>query len=197
MRHVSSRTIAVILSLLVTGPALAHPGHPGHEALTAGLMHPLTGVDHVTAMVAVGVWAALIGGRAIWAVPAAFVVSMIGGFALVMSGAVLPFVEPAVLASVVVLGLAAALALSVPVPAAALLVGVFAIFHGFAHGSELGDAGALPFAVGFVCATAALHLAGIAMTQMALEAAGPSRGRMVVRVAALAGTAATAAIVLS
>ena len=197
MRHVSSGKIAFSLLVLLTGPALAHPGHPGHDALTTGLMHPLTGVDHVSAMVAVGVWAALIGGRATWIVPAAFVGAMIGGFALATTGLVLPGVEPTVLASVLVLGLAAALGLSVPVPAAAMLVGAFALFHGYAHGSELGSAGALPFAAGFVCATAALHLVGIALTQLTLNAAGITRGRVIVRVAALAGTAAAAAVVLS
>jgi urease accessory protein len=114
-------------------------------------------------MLAVGVWAAMLGGRAVWAVPSSFVGTMALGFLLAMAGLALPFVEPAILASVVVLGLVVAAAVRLPVAAGALLVGAFALFHGFAHGGEMGAASPAPYLLGFAAATAALHAAGIAI----------------------------------
>jgi urease accessory protein len=105
----------------------------------------------------------MIGGRAVWMVPAAFVGTMIFGFGAAMAGAPLPFVEPAILASVVVLGLLVAMAVNVPVAAGAVLVGAFALFHGNAHGGELGAASALPYLFGFAVATTLLHTVGIAL----------------------------------
>ena len=145
----------------MTLPAFAHLNPAEHGSFAAGLSHPLFGLDHILAMVAVGLWAAMIGGRAIWIVPSAFVGTMIVGFGLAMLGAPLPFVEPVILASVVVLGVLIALAVNVPVAAGAALVGIFALFHGHAHGGELGDATALPYLLGFAFATTLLHLAGI------------------------------------
>jgi urease accessory protein len=103
----------------------------------------------------------MIGGRAIWIVPSAFVGTMIVGFVLALIGAPLPFVEPVILASVVVLGLLIAASVNVPVAASAALVGIFALFHGHAHGGELGAAAAFPYMLGFALATALLHIAGI------------------------------------
>jgi urease accessory protein len=141
-------------------PAFAHISPTEHGSLMAGLSHPLLGADHVLAMIAVGLWAAQIGGRSLWTVPAAFVATMALGFALAVAGAPLPFVEPAILASVVVLGLVVATAARLGGPAAAAVVAVFALFHGHAHGGELGTAGAWSFAAGFMIATALLHIAG-------------------------------------
>lgn len=151
-------------AILIAGalPASAHLDPGAHGSLAAGFSHPLFGADHVLAMVAVGLWAALLGGRALWLVPAAFVAMMSAGFAAALAGAPLPFVEPAILASVVAIGLLAAVALSVPAGAAMAMVGFFALFHGHAHGGELGSAGAFPFAAGFAVATALLHAAGAA-----------------------------------
>jgi urease accessory protein len=115
------------------------------------------------AMIAVGLWAAQIGGRARWAVPAAFVSVMAIGFMLALAGAPLPFVEPGILASVIGLGLLVALAVRVPMAISAVIVGIFALFHGHAHGGELGSATALTFGLGFVAATALLHTAGVAL----------------------------------
>lgn len=144
-------------------PAFAHLDPAEHGSLMAGLSHPFFGADHVLAMLAVGLWAAQIGGRALVTVPAAFVATMALGFALATTGASLPFVEPAILASVVALGLIVAMAFHINAATAAAIVGVFALFHGHAHGSELGVAGAWSFAAGFVAATAILHTAGIGL----------------------------------
>ncbi|CZT35809.1 HupE/UreJ family protein [Rhizobium sp. 9140] len=151
---------------LSAAPAFAHLDPAGHGSMMAGITHPLSGLDHVLVMVAVGLWAAQMGGRAILAVPTAFVVTMALGFALALSGLHLPFVEPAILASIVALGLLVAMAVRMPAAAGAGVVGIFALFHGYAHGGELGAATALPFGLGFAISTAALHAAGIGLGLM-------------------------------
>ncbi len=148
------------LSVLFATPALAHVGPGAHGSLTAGLAHPLAGADHMLAMLAVGLWAASMGGRALWLVPAAFVGTMLAGYGLALAGLALPAVEPVVLASTVVLGLAVAMAARPSPAVAATLVGGFALFHGHAHGTEPGASGALAFGAGFVAATAMLHAVG-------------------------------------
>lgn len=164
MRRISivPGTLALVCALGAT-PALAHLSPEEHGSLIAGLTHPLFGLDHVLAMVAVGIWAAMLGGRAVWIVPGAFVGTMIVGFGLDMAGGGLPFVEPVVLASVVVLGLVTATSMQLPVLTGAVLVGAFALFHGHAHGAELGAATAAPYLAGFALATALLHRAGFAI----------------------------------
>ena len=156
-----------ILSLtalaLSTAPAFAHLNPQEHGSFMAGFSHPLFGLDHILVMVAVGLWASQIGGRALWLVPAAFVGTMALGFGLAVAGVDLPFVEPAILASVVALGLLVAMAARFDSIASAALVAAFALFHGHAHGGELGAAGAASFGIGFVVATALLHAAGIAI----------------------------------
>ena len=154
-----------------TAPAFAHLNPAEHGSLLAGVSHPLFGADHILVMVAVGLWAAQIGGRALWIVPTAFVGTMLVGFALALSGVSLPFVEPAILASVVALGLLVALAVRLPTALSAFVVGLFALFHGYAHGGELGSAGAASFAIGFALSTAALHGAGLLLGR-ALGGAG-------------------------
>ena len=144
-------------------PALAHLNPGEHGSFAAGLSHPLFGADHILAMVAVGLWAWQIGGKAVFAIPAAFVVTMVAGFALALAGVSLPFVEPAILASVVALGLLVALAVRLPLGAGAAIVAVFALFHGYAHGGEIGTATQVAYGLGFALSTAALHLFGIAI----------------------------------
>ncbi len=155
--------LAIGLTVASTAPAFAHLNPEDHGSFMAGFSHPLFGLDHILVMVAVGLWAAQIGGRALWAVPAAFVAMMAAGFGLALAGLPLPFVEPVILASVVALGLLVAIAARLDVALSAVIVAVFALFHGHAHGGELGIAGAMPFAAGFVIATALLHGAGIAL----------------------------------
>jgi len=148
-------------------PTLAH-AHPGHGATTGGvgwgLAHPFSGLDHILAMIAVGLWAVQLGKRALWLLPLSFVCSMAAGAALGMGGVRLPFVEPVILASVIGLGALVAFATRLPLGASAALVAVAALFHGQAHGSEMpANASGLLTAAGFILATAALHAAGIAL----------------------------------
>jgi urease accessory protein len=159
----AARVILPATFALAATPAFAHldPGESG--SFLAGLSHPLFGLDHILAMIAVGLWAAMIGKRAVWIVPSAFVGTMVLGFALALAGAPLPFVEPVILASVVVLGLLVAMAVNVPVAIGAVLVAAFALFHGHAHGGELGTADAMPYMLAFATATTLLHAAGIGL----------------------------------
>lgn len=154
------------LMALAAGPALAHLDPAAHGSVAAGFSHPISGADHVLAMLAVGLWAALLGGRAIRAVPAAFVAAMALGFALSLAGVALPLVEPAILASVIVLGVLVALAVRVPAGAGMAMVGALALFHGHAHGAEMGGAGPLAYLAGFALATALLHGAGIVLGRL-------------------------------
>lgn len=171
-------------------PAFAHLDPASHGSLMAGLSHPLFGTDHILAMLAVGLWAGEIGGRARWTVPAAFVATMAVGFALAVIGVGLPFVEPAILASVVALGLIVAIAVRLGAAKAAAIVAVFALFHGHAHGGELGAAGALSFAAGFMIATALLHVAGIGLGMaLARLSGGGKLARLLGGITALAGAA--------
>jgi len=153
--------IAMLL-VLAAGPAIAHVGHGSTTSFTAGLGHPLSGLDHVTVMVMVGLWAGLKGGRALWVWPSVFVGVMLVGGVVGMEGVPVPFVEPGILASVVALGLLVALAVDLPVAVGAAILAVFALFHGHAHGSEVADTlNGVEYMAGFALATAALHLAGI------------------------------------
>lgn len=189
-----TRRIMLALAALIatTAPAFAHLDPQAHGSFMAGVSHPLFGLDHILVMVAVGLWAAQIGGKALWSVPAAFVATMAMGFGLAVSGIALPFVEPAILASVVALGLLVAMAVKLDMAVAAAIVAVFALFHGHAHGGELGAAGALSFGAGFVVATALLHAAGIAL---GLGIARLSGGTMAARI--IGGVTALAGVVLA
>jgi urease accessory protein len=162
--HARLTAVAAAAALvLLPGAAFAHTGHGDASGFAHGLMHPVGGLDHVLAMIAVGLYAALLGGRALWLVPASFVGVMAIGGALGMAGIALPYSEIAIALSVVVLGLAVALRLSLPTLAAMALVGAFAIFHGYAHGAEMpADAAGLGYAAGFLLATALLHGVGLA-----------------------------------
>jgi urease accessory protein len=151
-------------AMLLPSAAFAHPGIFHHHTLLTGLEHPLSGVDHILAMTSVGLWASQKGGRALWVWPAAFVVIMLFGGFLGMEGIALPLVEPAIAASILVLGLMIASAAMLPMWAGALLIGAFALFHGNAHGLEAPATGAsLLYALGFAASTASLHVAGLAV----------------------------------
>jgi len=155
---------AAAVLIAMTGAAAAHPGHADAGGFTHGFLHPLGGFDHVLAMVAVGLYAALLGGRALWLVPATFVAVMALGGALGAAGYALPSVEIGIALSVVVLGAVVALRVSLPTLAAMVLVGAFAVFHGHAHGAEMPqDLSGYEYAAGFLAATALLHGAGIAL----------------------------------
>jgi urease accessory protein len=152
----------VPLLTFLAPPAFAHEGAGVGGGLVAGFLHPITGPDHVIAMVAVGLWGAFLGRPAIWQLPIVFPMVMAIGGAVGVAGLPLPAVETGIALSAVVLGLMVALAARPPIWVAAVLVGAFAIFHGYAHGRELPEAAnALAFSVGFVVATGLLHLVGI------------------------------------
>ena len=149
--------------LAFCGAAIAHPGHAGHlPGALAGLMHPFLGLDHLLAMLAVGVWATQLGGRAQWLLPLSFVALLAAGGGLAIAGVGLPMVEGGIATSVLLLGILIALAVKMPTALAAAMVGVFALFHGHAHGSEM-PAFSTPwqYAFGFMLASALLHGAGV------------------------------------
>ena len=151
------------ISLLAPYTASAHTDGGLAGGFVSGFVHPILGWDHVVAMVAVGLWGAFLGAPAIWILPVVFPLVMAFGAVLGVLGVPIPAVETGIAGSAVVLGLLILLAARLPIWLASIIVGVFAIFHGYAHGAELPEA-ANPFAygVGFVVATGLLHLAGIA-----------------------------------
>jgi urease accessory protein len=154
--------LALVVLLISATPASAHTGE-GTGGFLAGLSHPVFGPDHVAAMVAVGLWGAFLGPPAIWLLPIVFPLVMAFGGVLGIVGVPLPATETGIASSAIVLGLMVALAVRPPLWVAAVLVGAFAIFHGYAHGKELPDgANAVAFSAGFVIATGLLHLTGIA-----------------------------------
>lgn len=178
----TSLLIAVLLSLMAS-PAFAHLNPAEHGSFAAGFTHPLSGADHILAMVAVGLWASMLGGRALVIVPLSFVGVMLLGFVAALGGASLPYVEPVILASVIVLGLLVAMAFRASTLTAALIVGFFAFFHGYAHGGEIGSAAFLSYGAGFALATALLHAAGIGVGLAAGRMLQGRTGQIVMRIA--------------
>lgn len=154
-----SAAVLALTAALLPAAAWAHTGIGAHGArpFAAGLAHPLFGPDHLLAMVAVGILAALTGGRARLAYPSVFVGAMLVGGAFGLAGVALPMVEPAILASVVVLGATIALAPRLPLVPACTAIALFGVAHGHAHGLEAPALGGLSYAAGFVLSTAALH----------------------------------------
>jgi len=167
-------TLLMVLILLVfSAVAGAHEGGGIAGGFYSGFVHPILGWDHVAAMVAVGLWGAFLGNPAIWVLPIVFPMVMAIGGALGVAGVPLPAVETGIATSAVVLGLMVALAARPPLWVAALIVAVFAIFHGYAHGAELPEAAnPLAYSLGFVIATGLLHLSGIAFGLLARWPAG-------------------------
>jgi urease accessory protein len=168
---IGSSTIAALA--MAPTMALAHPGGLDHiHGLTDGIMHPLTGLDHVLAMVAVGLLAAQLGGRALWITPLSFMAMLVVGALLAMAHIAVPLVEVGIAFSIISLGLVLLFGVGLPTVGAMALVGFFAIFHGYAHGLDLPNtASALSYGVGFVLATGLLHLAGITLGLFARRAA--------------------------
>ena len=167
-------SIVTILALAVSvSTAAAHSGEGINTGFASGFWHPILGWDHVVAMVAVGLWGAFLKSPAIWVLPITFPLVMAIGGAFGVIGVPLPAVETGIALSGVVLGLMVAFAARPPLWVAAAMVGVFAIFHGHAHGAELPDAfNAYGYAVGFVVGTGLLHLAGIGFGFLTKSATG-------------------------
>lgn len=185
--------LALIAATLAPGVAMAHPGVGDAGGFVHGFAHPIGGLDHVLAMVLVGLFAWQLGGRALWLVPAAFVAVMALGGALGLAGIGVPFVEAGIALSVVVLGVAVALGVRTPVAVAMAMAGVFAVFHGHAHGAEMPETVAgMTYGLGFLLGTALLHVAGIAVG-CSVGGLGDRYGQATTRavggVAALAGVA--------
>ncbi|HSM97931.1 MAG TPA: HupE/UreJ family protein [Gallionella sp.] len=147
--------------LATSSAAFAHPGHNA-SGLAAGLLHPFSGLDHLLAMVAVGLWAAQGGDKRIWLLPATFMTMLAVGAGLAMQWQSLPLVESGIATSVLALGLLIALTLRFPVMLSVAVAALFGLLHGYAHGLELPESAApSAYALGFLAATAALHLSGI------------------------------------
>ena len=161
MRRTAPLMLLSVALLAASRPALAHVGADAgdHHGLLAGFAHPLTGLDHLAAMLAVGVWSALTS-RRIWAAPLAFAGLLLAGALLAQAGVAFPGVEPMIAASMLVVGLLLAAQVRLPEAMGALLVGAFALFHGAAHGQELAGHTAL---LGMVAGTAVLHLSGMGL----------------------------------
>ncbi len=175
-------TVVVMMMLLLATPAAAHENQViQYGSFLAGLTHPVLGLDHLLAMVSVGIVSALIGGRAIWTVPGTFVTLMAVGGAVGWSGLALPdtIIELAIATSVILLGGVIVLDRRLPVPVAMAIVAFFGFFHGFAHGSEIPRiADPLVYAVGFLLGTILLHLTGVLIGDMAKRY---ERGLLVLR----------------
>jgi urease accessory protein len=181
-KRVSFAAVA-FAALVLPNAAMAHVGAASTASFVAGFAHPYSGLDHVAVMIAVGLWAALKGGRALWLWPCAFVGVMLIGGLLGMAHVPVPFVEPGILASVVALGLLVTLAVDLPIWLGAAIIGAFAIFHGHAHGSEVAEnIGGAEYMAGFAFATASLHAIGLGVA-LALSSV---KMRAVVRLAGAA-----------
>ena len=172
---------------LSASPAFAHVGVEAHGSFFSGLAHPIGGLDHLAAMLAVGLWAAMVGGQRVWIWPAAFVGAMVAGGVLGRAGIDLPMVEPMIAGSVVLLGLGIATLLRAPVVIGAVVIAALGIFHGFAHGAEAPAGDWLGYAAGFVIATALLHAIGVGAGQFLKSDAGLTTARVVGRATAVLG----------
>lgn len=178
------------LLLLFASQGWAHQDAADASGFISGFMHPLKGWDHVVAMVAVGLWGAFLGNPAIWLLPVVFPLVMAFGGALGVIGLPLPAVETGIAASALVLGTMVALAARPPLWVAAILVGLFAVFHGHAHGTELPtSASPFTYSLGFVLATGLLHLGGVAFGLLAHWPAGRAAVRIAGGSIALLGIA--------
>ncbi|PWQ97806.1 HupE/UreJ family protein [Leucothrix pacifica] len=178
----------IALLLLSATSVFAHSGEGVTGGFISGALHPLAGLDHVTAMVAVGILGAFLGRPAIWVLPVVFPLVMALGGIMGIMGIPVPAIETGIAVSSVVLGLMILLALKPPLWIAALIVAAFAVFHGHAHGTELPNAAnALSYSVGFVIATGLLHLAGILIGELIRWPAGLIIARGIGGLIALAG----------
>jgi urease accessory protein len=189
-QQVSLVALVAIATAASSTAAFAHAGDHSHMGFTEGLLHPFSGLDHVLAMIAVGLWASQLGGRALWLLPLTFPMVMAAGAAVGVSGVALPWIEIGIAGSVMVLGGAVALALRPSLAVSIPLIGAFALLHGYSHGVELpANASALSYGAGFIAATLVLHAIGITL--------GFAAARIPVRFAARAAGGAIACIGLA
>ncbi|MBY5536268.1 HupE/UreJ family protein [Rhizobium leguminosarum] len=183
MKSALKSGLLALAAVALPAVASAHPAIGEAAGFSHGFAHPISGLDHILAMVMVGVFAFQLGGRAIWLVPTTFVLVMTLGGALGIAGITVPFVETGIALSVVVLGAIVALHVKAPLAAALGIIGLFAVFHGHAHGAEMPEnAAAAGYAAGFMVATALLHVAGLALGCL-IGRAGERQGLFVTRTA--------------
>jgi urease accessory protein len=176
-------------------PASAHPGTGSAVSFTAGAGHPFSGLDHIAALVAVGMWAAVKGNRALWVWPLSFIAVMLTGAALGLAHIAVPFVEPGILVSVLVFGLMVALVVDPPVWGGAAIISVFALLHGHAHGSEMPvTMNGLEYVAGFALATAALHAIGISLALTLQRVAPDPVNRVAGAICAVVGVSLCAGV---
>ena len=177
--HHARVAIAAAAVSLLTTPALAHVGIDAHGSFFTGFVHPIGGLDHLAAMIAVGLWAAIVGGQRVWIWPVAFVGAMVVGGLLGRAGIDLPLVEPMIAGSVTLLGLGIGALLKAPVAVGAVVIAAFGIFHGYAHGAEAPAGDWFGYAAGFVIATAVLHAFGVGAGQFLKSDAGLITARVI------------------
>lgn len=189
-RAVSTLVAIALLFFSTAVPVFAHSGDGYGGGFVAGFTHPILGWDHVAAMVAVGLWGAFLGAPALWILPIVFPLVMAMGAVAGILGITLPAVETGIALSAVVLGLMIVFAVKPPLWVSAIIVGAFAIFHGYAHGTELpATVNAFAYAVGFVVSTGLLHLIGIAFGLLVKWPAGRIAVRSAGGLISLAGIA--------
>ncbi len=185
-------------AVLLPSLAMAHPGHGDASGFAHGFAHPLGGLDHILAMLMVGVFAAQLKGRALWLVPAGFVAVMALGGVAGFAGIGLPFVELGIALSIVILGAVVAFGRTASVATAMGLVGFFAIFHGYAHGAEMPQTmSGVAYGTGFVAATALLHALGVGcglLLGRSSEGIGPTLVKCLGGAASLAGISILAGV---
>lgn len=179
-----------LVALVAAIPALAsaHPGHEHASSFMTGFMHPMVGLDHLLAMLAIGLWGASLGGRALWAVPVAFVATMLFGGGLVIAGVQIPFIEQGIALSVILIGALLVSAVRFPIVASISIAGLFAVFHGAAHGVEIPlHTNAMEYGLGFAAATLALHIVGLGFGTTMIRFQTPIVTRVTGSLIALAG----------
>jgi urease accessory protein len=193
-RNASPILALAALAALVPSVAFAHTGVGSTSGFVHGFAHPITGLDHVLAMVMVGMFACQLGGRALWLVPATFLGVMALGGMLGVAGIGVPFVEAGIALSVIVLGAVVALHIQAPTALAMAVVGLFAVFHGHAHGTEMPETAAgAAYGLGFLLATTLLHAAGVGLGVL-LGRTAERKGMLVTRAAGAAAAVAGVAL---
>ncbi len=169
MRNPTTKFLIILALLGISSSAYAHPGH-SFGGIGSGLLHPFSGLDHLLAMLAVGLWAGQRGTSKVWLLPAVFMSLLAFGAGVALLSPSLPLIETGIAASVLVLGLIIALSLRVPAMLSIALTAAFGFVHGYAHGVEMpGSAAPAMYALGFLAATAALHFSGAALGLLARE----------------------------
>ena len=199
MKSALKSGLLALAAAALPAAAYAHPAIGEAAGFSHGFAHPISGLDHVLAMVMVGVFAFQLGGRATWLVPTTFVLVMALGGVLGATGVNIPFVETGIALSVVVLGAIVALNVKAPLAVTLGIIGLFAIFHGHAHGAEMPEnAAGAAYAAGFMIATALLHAAGLTLGYL-IGRAGERQGLFVTRtaggIAAISGVGILAGLI--